>query len=257
MIPYFRITTLPLGPLHIQVWGLFVSLGILAAIAAGQREARRRGLDREVFFDLSAWMLVAAIIGARLGHAVFYDPGPFLSDPWELVRIWDGGMSVYGGFFGAAAAALLSTRRRKLSFLAYADVFAFVLPLGLAIGRLGCFFIHDHPGVLSGSFLAVAYPGGARLDHGLLLIILNLAVFALFVFLSRRSGPSVPYLALFMLIYGLARFGLDFGRAWDLPAADARYLGLTPAQYFSLALPVVAVIFLKKTSRGPSGSPPA
>ncbi len=251
MIPYFRYAFVPLGPLHIQVWGLFVSLGILAALFVGYRRVRRLGLDRQAYLDMSAWMIVAALAGARLAHAAFYDPGPFLNDPWELLRLWHGGMSVYGGFFGAAAAALVYTRVRKLPFLVYADAFAFALPLGLAIGRLGCFFIHDHPGVLSASFLAVDYPGGSRLDHGLLLSLVDLAIFALFAVLelTRRQRSRRPYLAVFMLAYGAARFGLDFWRAWDLPGSDARYLGLTPAQYFSLALAAAGLVILLRNRR--------
>jgi len=251
MIPYNRLTYLPLGPLHIQVWGLFVSLGILAALIVGYRRARRLGLDHLAYLDMAAWMIMAALIGARLLHAVAYDPAPFLNDPWELLRLWHGGMSVYGGFLGAAAAFALSIHFRKLPFLAYADVFVFALPLGLAIGRLGCFFIHDHPGVLSDSLLAVNYPGGARFDHGLLLALVDLSIFVLFVILerTRRSRSRRPFLAIFMLAYGLARFGLDFLRAWDLPGADARYLGLTPAQYLSLVMAAAGLALLLRKRR--------
>ncbi len=259
MIPYFQATTLPLGPLHIQVWGLFVSLGILAAVAVGYYRAGRLGLDRQAYLDMSVWMIMAALIGARLVHAAAYDPAPFLKDPWELLRLWHGGMSVYGGFFGAAAAAFIFMRVRKLPFPAYADAFAFALPLGLAIGRLGCFFIHDHPGVLSDSFLAVDFPGGARLDHGLLLALVDLGIFILFAALewSRRARTRRPFLAVFMLVYGSARFGLDFLRAWDLPGADARYLGLTPAQYFSLALAALGLRLLLKRRRPEPPEPAA
>jgi len=250
MIPYFRYTSLPLEPLHIQVWGFFVALGMFIALLAGYRRAGRRGLDRSAYLDMAAWMIMAALVGGRLAYAFFYDPRTFLDDPWELLRLWHGGMSVYGGFFGAAAAAALFAGVRRLPFFTYAEVFAFMLPLGLAIGRIGCFLIHDHPGVLSNSWLAVDYPGGARLDHGLLLVLLDLAIFLSFVVVDRlRRTRQTSFLALFMLIYGFVRFGLDFLRAWDLPGSDARYLGLTPAQFFSLALAVAGLaLLLRKTS---------
>jgi phosphatidylglycerol---prolipoprotein diacylglyceryl transferase len=252
MIPYFRLTQLSVGPLHIQVWGLFVSAGVAAALLCGRREARRLGLNTEIFLDMAAWMFLAAIVAARLFYAVIYDPLTFLNDPWELLRLWDGGMSIFGGFFGALAAGAAFARWRRVSFLQYADVFAFVLPLGCAIGRVGCFLIHDHPGILTNFFLAVAFPDGARLDHGLLLSLLNLAIFSGFLLIRRlRPVHHFPYLAFYALIYGAARFGLDFLRAWDLPAADVRYLWLTPAQYSSLAV-MLAGIWLMSKRRRPS-----
>ncbi len=234
MIPYFRLTALPLGPIVIQVWGLFVASGILAAAWLGSREARRLGLKAEAWLDLSAWMVLAAIVGARLFYALFYAPAYFASEPLAVVRIWDGGMSIWGGFVGAGAAALIYARRRKLELRRYLDLAAFVLPLGCAIGRLGCFLIHDHPGTLSRSFLSVAFPDGARLDHGLLLSLLNLAIFLFFLLLRRLARHPVPYLAWYALLYGLARFYLDFYRAWDLAGSDVRLWSLTPAQYLSV-----------------------
>lgn len=252
MIPYFSLTQIPVGPLHIQVWGLFVSAGVAAALLSGRREARRRGLNVEVFLDMAVWMFLAAIVGARLFYAVIYDPFIFISDPLELVRLWDGGMSIFGGFFGALAAGVVFARRRLIRFLQYADVFAFVLPLGCAIGRVGCFLIHDHPGIRSVILLAVAFPDGARLDHGLLLSLLNLAIFSIFLLIRRlRPAHHFPYLALYAMIYGAARFGLDFLRAWDLPAADVRYLWLTPAQYSSLAVLLVGIWLALKLRRPP------
>jgi len=245
MIPYFSLTQIPIGPLHIQVWGLFVSLGVATALICGHREAKRRGLSKEVFLDMAAWMFLAAVAGARLFYAAVYDPVAFIDDPWELLRLWDGGMSIFGAFFGAIAAGAVFAHRRKVLFLPYADVFAFVLPLGCGIGRLGCFLIHDHPGIISRSFLAVDFTDGARLDHGLLLSLLNLAIFSIFLLLRRhRPGHPTPYLELYALIYGVTRFGLDFLRAWDLPSADVRYLWLTPAQYSALAILLAGVLLL-------------
>ena len=253
MIPYFRLTQIPIGPIHIQVWGLFVSLGVATALLCGHREARRRGLSKSVFLDMAAWMFLAAVVGARLFYATVYDPLTFINDPWEVLRLWNGGMSIFGAFFGAIAAGTIFARRRKVLFLPYADVFAFMLPLGCGIGRLGCLLIHDHPGILSRSFLAINFPDGARLDHGLLLSLLNFAIFGLFLFLRRhRPGHPTPFLALYAVMYGSARFGLDFIRAWDLPSADVRYLWLTPAQYSTLALLLAGVlIFIRKRRPDP------
>jgi len=249
MIPYFQIKIIHLGPVPIQVWGLCVALGIAVGTFVAYRQTKRQGLDADMFLDLAAQMLLAAIIGARLFFAVFYDPAPFLRDPAALVRLWDGGLSIYGGFFAAAACAAAFCRRHQLSFWKYADAAAYALPLGCGLGRIGCFLIHDHPGILTNFFLAVDYPGGPRLDHGLLLSLLNFAIFIFFLILNRPAGVRRPYLAIYMTIYGAARFGLDFLRARDLAGSDIRFLGLTPAQYFSALLFAAGLTLLIRQRR--------
>ncbi len=276
MIPYFRLTTIPLGPIQIQVWGLFVAAGILIATLLGRRESRRRGLDPELFTDFACWTIVYALISARLFYAVAYQPAAYLADPLKLIRVWEGGMSSFGGFIGAAIGAAWFAKRMKMPFMSYANVAAYVLPLGYGIGRIGCFLIHDHPGTLSHTFLSVRYPGGARLDHGLLLSLLGFSIFAVFYFFNRnrfhtkregrrgsesefRSDPDskllIPnssghFLFLFMVLYGAARFFLDFYRAWDLPGIDTRYFLLTPAQYgclFFIAFGIWGILHWRRT----------
>jgi phosphatidylglycerol:prolipoprotein diacylglycerol transferase len=197
-------------------------------------------LSADLFFDLCAVIMLAAFVGARLFHVFAYAPGEYLADPLKILRIWEGGLSSIGGFIGAGIGAALFIRAKKMPWRAYTDVCALVLPLGYGCGRVGCFLIHDHPGTLSNSPLAVQYPGGARLDHGLLLAILGLSLFAAFWALNRRwklpANGAKGFLPLFMVSYGSIRFVLDFFRATDLTISDVRYLGLTPAQYACLAM---------------------
>jgi len=252
MIPYFKLTTIPLGPVDIQVWGLMVALGMMAGLYLGRRLAVKGGLDGEVMVDVAVWTLIPALVFGRLGHVVFYNLAAALQDPLSVFRVWDGGMSSFGGYLGAAIGALVFIRRKKIKFRPYAEIAAFVLPLGYGIGRLGCFFIHDHPGVLCNCFFAVAFPDGARLDHGLLLSMFGLLLFAVFLFLKKRGRyPGADrwrYLPLLLISYGALRLVLDFFRAWDLPHADARFLYLTPSQYGAFILIALGVWLLRRRS---------
>ncbi len=247
MIPYFAWHTIQLGPLTIQVWGLCVALAIFLAIWVGEREAVRRGLNSDRFLELCLWILVSAFVMARLFHVFAYHPDYYLANPLSILKIWEGGLSSFGGFIGAFLGAFYYLRRRQLSFWQYAEPAAYALPLGYGCGRIGCFLIHDHPGTLSHSFLAVQYPDGSRLDHGLLLSILGLTIFGLFALL-RHYYPNqrAPFfLPLFLILYGLSRFILDFYRAWDLVGSDTRYLGLTPAQYGCVVFVLTGALIFK------------
>lgn len=249
MIPYFQFTTIELGPITIQVWGLMVAVGILAGAWAGTKMAKSRGLDSKVIWDLVVWVIVGAFVFARIFH-VIYEPGTYLNDPFELVRIWHGGFSVMGGFLGAVIVGVLYLRRRKVDVWSYADAAVFGLPLGLFIGRIGCFFIHDHPGMLTNFFLGVGYPDGVRHDHGLYLSINSLVLFLFFLWLVHKKARIGTYLVAFLVWYGVARFFLDFFRATDGAIVDSRYLGLTPAQYSAIIMVAAGIwIWNKKLSK--------
>lgn len=237
MIPYFEFKTIPIGPLTIQVWGLLVALGIFAGAWLGARMAKRRGLDGGLVWDAAVWIVVGAMVMARLFHVVLYEPAQYLADPLSVVAIWEGGMSMFGGFAGALVAFVLFVRRRKLDAWRYADAMVYGLPCGIGIGRIGCFLIHDHPGTLTSFWLGVKYPDGSvRHDLGLYESIYGFALAVVFFLLARRNAKPPTYIVTFLGTYGIFRFATDF-----LRVIDTRYLGLTPAQYLSIAMVVASV----------------
>lgn len=232
MIPYVELHAIPLGPITVQAWGLMVALGLFAGAWLGARMARSRGLDPALVWDAAAWIVAGAMVGARLFHVVVYDPVPYLADPLSVVAVWNGGMSMFGGFAGAIAAGVWFLRRRKADVWQYADAMVYGLPCGIGIGRIGCFLIHDHPGTLTHFALGVRYPDGSvRHDLGLYESVFGFALALVFFMLARRHVRPPAYVVAFLLSYGTFRFLSDF-----LRVVDARYLGLTPAQYLSIAM---------------------
>ena len=250
MIPYFDFSTFHLGPLTIHTWGFVVSIGIAVAIFVAYKRGQSLALMTKLSFnyhailDLAFWIIVFAFLGARLFHVAFYEGAYYSQHLREIIRIDQGGLSSFGGFIGAAVAFFWYTRRHKMKSWQYADVLMFAWPLGQGIGRLGCFLTHMHPGRLTDAWFAVQYPGGARLDMGLIeSSVLLLYGFIVILFWSRHKLADGFYLISGMIFYGVARFVLDFFRAVDLPMSDTRYLGLTPAQYGSILL-LASGIFL-------------
>lgn len=236
MIPFFQANVILFGPLTIQVWGLFVSLGIVEGIILARILAKKVFLSPDVIVDLSLWALIGGIIGARLGHVFFYEPVYYFNHLKEIFFIWQGGASSLGGFLGAAIALLIFARKRSFSWkelLPYFDILAVSLWLGWGIGRIGCFMIHDHVGRLSNFWLAVNFPGGARFDLGLLESLLAFSIFIVFYFLFRRLIKlrwGLVFIYSF-LTFAVFRFCLDFLRATDVTISDSRYWFLTPMQW--------------------------
>jgi len=235
MFPYIHTEYFLIGPIKIYFWGFFVSLGFLISIIY---LIKKYPNEKEVFVDIGLYGLLGSLLGARVFYTIFY-AGDFVYALKHFFNIWQGGLSSFGGFFGATVAIFIYIKRKKLDFYEVAQKVAFILPLGLAIGRLGCFFINDHPGIKTSlDFLAVAYPDGVRFDLGLLLVLLNLIIFISFL---KIRGRFFEY---FMLFYGIGRFTLDFLRI-DEPV----FAGLIPSQYGSILLIVFSLYLLKKLNK--------
>ncbi len=281
MIPYFELTSFNLGPIFglgpipIQVWGLCVAIGVLVGLWIGGRKFQfifgvDKGFSKEVFWNIGFWLVIAGFVGARLGHVFLYEPGFYLGDWVEIFKVWKGGWSSVGGFVGAVVFVVwylrflnikaVKSKGKKINLWKFADAVAFGLPIGWGIGRLGCFFIHDHLGKVTDFFLGITGADGVvRHDLGLYDALLGfgigVVVFVLSWIFSQRQnflwGKHKVFDGFFILLvgflYAVPRFFLDFLRVEDLAGADARYLGLTPAQYVMIGIVVlVGWVWYKK-----------
>ena len=246
MIPYFEWHSIPFGSFTLQVWGLFTALGFLLSIflARWKFSLSHKKDSSDFIWDLGAWIIMGALVGARLGHVFFYSWPYFSKHLGEIFRVWDGGMSSFGGFIGGALAFWIFVRLQKVDFWQAAEAVLWAFPFAMIVGRVGCAFIHDHPGRLTSLTFGVQYPGGARFDLGILEIF-ALAPLAVAFFILRKKEYKTPVFSIATLLYyGVTRFFLDFLRAIDVAGADARYAGLTPAQYGSMVLVVIGCVLI-------------
>lgn len=241
MIPWIESHTFQVLGFTFQTWGTLVAAGFSFGLFLVWRRAKEKHLDANRVLDLAFWVFLAAFIGARAFHVLFYDPAHYLAQPLDAINPFLPGYSMFGGFLGAAAAFFISMHRHKLDWIAYADVLVWGLPWGCGVGRIGCFLIHDHPGTLTNFVLGVKYPnlpagqagGEVRHDLGLYLSLVGFVSGILFLWLNRKHREPGFWFGIYMIIEGVSRFALDF-----LRIADTTYLGLTPTQY--LAVPMVA-----------------
>jgi hypothetical protein len=111
----------------------------------------------------------------------------------------------------------------------FLDIIAFAFPFAWIFGRLGCYLVHDHPGVASDSWLAVRYPTGPRFDLGLIELLFTMLVGSAFLILERRRRPKGFYLGWLLVVYGPFRWILD-----GLHETTPHWLGLSPDRWFAL-----------------------
>jgi phosphatidylglycerol---prolipoprotein diacylglyceryl transferase len=127
------------GGLSITPYGVAIAIAFAAALWLALRLAPRRNVDKSLITDLSFWVIIAAIAGARAYFVIQHWGKPYMREIGQIFSIWDGGLVFYGGFIGGLIAVLIYIKYRKASLLAFMDILSPATALGYAITRVGCF----------------------------------------------------------------------------------------------------------------------
>lgn len=138
--------------------GFYFLAAIGIAVWFGARRLKDARLDVELFLESVPWILVGAVLCARLFHFLFWDRQAFLAEPMSFFRFWDGGLTITGGLAGGVLAALVLFRKAKAGFWSYAAALSPAVLVGQAIGRIGCFLNGDAWGIPTGLPWGVAEP---------------------------------------------------------------------------------------------------
>jgi phosphatidylglycerol:prolipoprotein diacylglycerol transferase len=209
-----------------------MSLGFLAAFLLTRKALPHYGIDPRI----APIVLVLVVFGGILGTKLYYATDVWIRDgaPWLDSFSRSAGMTWYGGLLGGAVGAWISALRCGISFLALLEAAAVALPIGQAIGRLGCFLVGDDYGIPSTLPWAVAFPAGSppTLDrvHPTQLYELTWLLAAA-LFLSRRRHKSPRLFAEYLIANGFGRFWIEFLRFNPVIA-----LGLTEPQWTAIGL---------------------
>lgn len=128
---------LPLGPFSLRWYGLLFASGFVIGYLIFQRFIRKEGLAMELLDKLTMYMAVGTVIGARLGHCLFYDPRYYLGHPLEILKIWEGGLASHGAGIGILISLWLFVRKYKLSYLWVLDRIVITVALAGMLIRTG------------------------------------------------------------------------------------------------------------------------
>ncbi|MDO8603645.1 MAG: prolipoprotein diacylglyceryl transferase [Candidatus Omnitrophota bacterium] len=128
-----------IGPFIIYSYGMMVAIAFLFGVVIAKLEAVRKKINPDLVYDLSFYLLIGSMIGARFYYIFFFDLENFLENPLSVFKIWQGGLSIHGGIFAGVITGLVFSKARRISFWVLADLVAPSIILGQAIGRVGCF----------------------------------------------------------------------------------------------------------------------
>jgi len=243
-----------IGFLKIRWYGLMYIIGFLFAWWLARRRSAQPGtpVSAEQVDDLIFYGMIGVIAGGRLGYCLVYGLDDLRSDPLYLFKITEGGMSFHGGLAGVLAAMWWYGRKFRQTMWQITDFIAPIVPLGLGFGRIGNFI----NGELWGKPTDVAWAfniNGVGL-HPSQLYEAALEGFLLFAILWMYSAKPRPYRAIsgmFLLLYGVFRFFVEFYR---VPDAHLDYLALgwvTMGQILSAPMIIIGALLLILAYRTP------
>ena len=210
-----------LGVIRVSWYGLMYIFGFLASYLLVRYQMKRKdfGVSKLDVENLYFYLILGLIIGARLGYVLFYNLKEYLADPLEIFAIWHGGMSFHGGLIGVLIVGILFSWKNRKSFWKIADLFIVTAPIGLGLGRIGNFINGELYGRVTQVPWGLIFPTGgphprhpsqlyeSALEGGVLFFILWL--------LKDKKIPTGGLLALFLSLYGVFRFFVEFFREPD------------------------------------------
>ena len=254
-----------IGGFPVYTYGVLLAAAYLLGLQFALVRAKARGLDGSRVMDLGIWIIISALVGAKL-LLLIVDFETFKQDPGELLTLMRSGGVFYGGLIAAVAVAIWYMRRHRMALWSVSDAFAPGIALGHVVGRLGCFFAGccygratDVPWAVTfrneyaaqnvGTPLHVPLHPTQLYEAGTELVILGLLLV-----LERKGRPFAGRTFWsYMLMYGITRFVIEFYRG------DARGMvaALSTSQFVSVILVPLSIIMLIGLTRRPAPEPKA
>ena len=249
-----------LGPISINWYGFFISLGMLLAIIITIKLSKMHKLPKEKIIDLSFWLIIFGILGARI-YDIFLELPFYLDNPGQIIKIWEGGLAIHGGILAGVLVLLFFAKLEKINFWILSAVSVPGLALAQSIGRFGNYFNQELFG------LPTKLPWGIPIQQfnrplefitethfhptflyeslGSFIIFLTL-IFLIIKFNKKENGEiiknSTLIVSVYMLLYSVLRFFLEFIRVDYSPVI----IGLRAPQIFSLIMASIAIFIIIK-----------
>ncbi len=236
-----------IGFLKIRWYGLMYVIGFLASWWLARRRCRRADspVNAVQVDDLIFYGMLGVIIGGRVGYSFVYGWQDLIADPFYLIKITEGGMSFHGGLVGVLVAMWAYGRKLGKTFWQITDFVVPLAPLGLGFGRIGNFINGELWGKPTDVAWGFLYRGQVLHPSQLYEAVLEgFLLFAIIWWFSARPRPYMAVSGLFLVLYGVFRFYVEFYR---VPDAHLDYLALgwvTMGQVLSAPMVLIGVILL-------------
>jgi phosphatidylglycerol:prolipoprotein diacylglycerol transferase len=247
------------GSLTVHWYGVMVALGFLAGLWTAGRRAAQVGIQPEKVLDFGPWIIVGAIVGARLLYVISYWKDSFAGRPFlEVFMVWRGGLVYYGGLIGACLAVILYARLKAVPLWKFADILSPSIALGYFFGRIGCLMNGCCYGRECHLPWAISFPaphethpvgGSATPVHPTQIYeaLLSLGLYAGLAWLFRRKRFDGQVFASYLVCYAALRSLVELFRG----DYAQHFIGgwITPAHLVSIGILVTGLVLFWKLPR--------
>ena len=238
-----------LGPVQVHWYGLMYVLGFVAGWFGLRARARRA--DSPVaparVEDLIFYIAIGVFVGGRVGYMLVYGLSSLIDNPLSLFKVWDGGMSFHGGLIGVLLMMALFAKRNGQTFFAITDFIAPWVPPGLGFVRIGNFINAELWGAPTSADApwSVVFEGVPRHPTQLYEAFLEgLVMLVLLVWFSAKPRPRMAVSGLFLLLYGVFRFSVEFIRLPDAHIGYEAFGWVTRGQVLTAPMIVAGIVLL-------------
>lgn len=230
--------------IDIMWYAILITTGIILGLYFVSKLAVTKGLDKEMPSDLLLWVLIPAILGARLYYVIFsWDY--YSKNPSEIIMIRNGGLAIYGGLLTAFLITYIYSKKKNIPFLTILDIFAPGIALGQAIGRWGNFINKEAYGratdlpwaiIIDGQKVHPTFLYESLGDFVIFLVLYNLC--------KKNRNEKGSIISLYFILYGILRFFVE-----GLRTDSLYFLGMRVSQLVSLALVAIGVVICIKNKK--------
>ncbi len=235
--------------LPIRWYGLLFAIGFIVAYQVMLWIFRRENARIPALESLTFYMIIATVVGARLGHCLLYDPGVYLADPVRILYVWEGGLASHGGAVGIVVAlGLFLYRNRDINFYWISDRLCIVIAFVAACVRLGNFINSEILGKPADLPWSVTFP---RIDmiprHPAQLYeaITYFALFAILLIIYKIKSAKLPkglLAGIFLTVMFTARFLIEYAK--DVQVDFENTLSFHLGQYYSIPFVIFGIVLI-------------
>jgi prolipoprotein diacylglyceryl transferase len=244
-----------IGPFSIRYYGILFALAFVLGYYIFQKIFKNEGISVEVLDRLTIYMIIGTVIGARLGHCLFYQPDFYLSNPIEILKIWKGGLASHGAAIGILVVLYLFVRKEKKPYFWILDRIVIVVALAGFFIRMGNLMNSEIYGIQTNLPWGFVFKNqGEIVPKHPTQIYEALAYLAIFLLLYRiyfkNKGKFKPGLlfSLFLVLVFTARFLIEFIKENQVGFEEG--LPLNMGQYLSIPFVILGLVLLYYSMKG-------
>ena len=243
---------LNLGPLEIRYYGLFYVIGFILAYYLILYLSKKKliKINKDQTENLLVYTGIAGIIGGRLFYVLIYNLQYYLQNPFEILAVWNGGLSIHGGLIGGIIGIYLFCKKYKFNILEILDLIAIPFTLAHALGRIGNFINGELYGRITDVSWCVNFPNvdGCRHPSQIYQGIGNLFMFSVLWVLKDKKLKKGSLFSIFLILNSVFRFNLEFLREPD-PQLGFVVLGLSMGQVLSVIVVIIGIALYMKINK--------